>query len=180
MVSAGQGLTIRPLAAADRSALAKLPDRVSSNSAIARFHGAISSLSEPLLDHLLNLEAGQREAVVAIDERGIVGVARYARDSADSDTAEVAILVADEWQHRGVARQMLRSLIAQALQAGITRFRADMLKENIAARRLKTIGRSLKMPWLSWRDFHRTRVMLKSEFGRKLHEEFERIIRLQK
>lgn len=52
--------------------------------------------------------------------------------------------------------------------------------ENIAARRLKTIGRSLKMPWLSWRDFHRTRVMLKSEFGRKLNEEFERIIRLQK
>lgn len=131
-----EGLTIRPLAAADRSALAKLPDRVSAPSAIARFHGAVSSLSEPLLDHLLNLEAGQREAVVAVDETGIAGVARYARDSAGSDTAEVAILVADEWQHRGVARQMLRSLIARALQAGITRFRADMLPENIAARRL--------------------------------------------
>jgi site-specific recombinase XerC len=52
--------------------------------------------------------------------------------------------------------------------------------ENIAARRLKIIGRSLKMPWLSWRDFHRTRIMLKSELGRKLHEEFEKIIRLQK
>jgi site-specific recombinase XerD len=52
--------------------------------------------------------------------------------------------------------------------------------ENVAARRLKTIGRSLKMPWLSWRDFHRTRIMLKSEFGRKLDEEFERILRLQK
>lgn len=52
--------------------------------------------------------------------------------------------------------------------------------ENIAARRLKTIGRSLKMPWLSWRDFHRTRVMLKSELGRKLYDEFEKIIRLQK
>jgi RimJ/RimL family protein N-acetyltransferase len=128
-----EGLTIRPLAAADRSALAKLPDRVSAPSAVARFHGAVTSLSEPLLDHLLNLEAGQREAVVAVDERGIAGVARYARDSADSDTAEVAI---DEWQHRGVARQMLRLLIAQALQAGITRFRADMLLENIAAQRL--------------------------------------------
>ena len=52
--------------------------------------------------------------------------------------------------------------------------------ENVAARRLKTIGRSLKMPWLSWRDFHRTRIMLKSEYGRKLHEEFEKILRLQK
>lgn len=52
--------------------------------------------------------------------------------------------------------------------------------ENVAARRLKTIGRSLKMPWLSWRDFHRTRVMLKSEFGRKFYEEFEKVVRLQK
>jgi site-specific recombinase XerC len=52
--------------------------------------------------------------------------------------------------------------------------------ENVAARRLKTIGRSLKMPWLSWRDFHRTRIMLKSEFGRKLDEEFEKILRIQK
>jgi acetyltransferase len=136
MTVSPEGLTIRPLEPADRSALARLPDRVSTRSAIARFHGAVTSLSEPLLDHLLNLEAGQREAVVAIDERGIAGVARYARDSAGSDTAEVAILVADEWQHRGVARQMLRLLIAQALQAGITRFRADMLLENIAARRL--------------------------------------------
>ena len=136
MAASPEGLTIRPLEAADRSALAKLPDRVSTQSAIARFHGAVTSLGEPLLDHLLNLEAGQREAVVAIDERGIAGVARYARDSADSDIAEVAILVADEWQHRGVARQMLRQLVAQALQAGVTRFRADMLRENVAARRL--------------------------------------------
>jgi integrase len=52
--------------------------------------------------------------------------------------------------------------------------------ENVAARRLKKIGRSLKMPWLSWRDFHRTRVLLKSEFGRKLDEEFEKILRLHK
>jgi site-specific recombinase XerC len=52
--------------------------------------------------------------------------------------------------------------------------------ENVAARRLKMIGRSLKMPWLSWRDFHRTRILLKSEFGRKLDEEFEKILRLLK
>ncbi len=52
--------------------------------------------------------------------------------------------------------------------------------ENVAARRLKTTGRSLKMPWLSWRDFHRTRILLKLEFGRRLDEEFEKILRLQK
>lgn len=130
------GLTIRPLTAADRGSLAGLPDRVSPQSAVSRFHGAVSRLSEPFLDHLLDLREGQREAMIALDSRGIVGVARFARDAEDADTAEVAVLVADEWQHRGVAHQMLRPLIARAVSAGITRLRADMLVENTAARRL--------------------------------------------
>jgi integrase len=48
--------------------------------------------------------------------------------------------------------------------------------ENIAARRLKAIGKDLEMPWLSWQVFHRTHLNLKSEFGRHLHKEFERIL----
>jgi site-specific recombinase XerD len=45
--------------------------------------------------------------------------------------------------------------------------------ENIAARRLKRLGRSFQMPWLSWSVFHRTR--LDSEVGlvSNLHEQFE-------
>ena len=83
---------------ADRGSLAELPDRVSPRSAVSRFHGAVSRLSEPFLDHLLDLREGQREAVIAVDGQGIVGVARFARDAEDADTAEVAVLVADEWQ----------------------------------------------------------------------------------
>jgi integrase len=45
--------------------------------------------------------------------------------------------------------------------------------ENIAARRLKPIGESLEMPWISWHVFHRTHVHLKSKFGRRFHEELE-------
>ena len=63
-----EGLSIRPLAAADRSALAKLPDRVSPKSAITRFHGAVSSLGESLLDHLLNLEAGTSFIIVKLTD----------------------------------------------------------------------------------------------------------------
>ena len=88
------------------------PDQSPPQSAISRFHGAVSRLSEPFLDQLLNLREGQREAVIALDGRRIVGVARFARDAENADTAEVAVLMADEWQHRGVAHQMLRPLIA--------------------------------------------------------------------
>ena len=73
-------------------------------------------LTDKTLDLLLDLVDGQREAMIAVDDRGIAGVARFARDDLDPATAEVAILVADEWQHRGLARQLLRPL-AEGLEA---------------------------------------------------------------
>jgi integrase len=52
--------------------------------------------------------------------------------------------------------------------------------ENIVARRLKSIGRSLGMPGLSWWVFHRTGINLRSEWGRRFPEELEKILPLRK
>jgi site-specific recombinase XerC len=49
---------------------------------------------------------------------------------------------------------------------------------NIAKRRLKSIGQSCEMPWLSWRVLHRTHTRLRSEFGRHLHREYEKVLPL--
>jgi GNAT superfamily N-acetyltransferase len=51
------------------------------------------------------------------------------------DGLTVAILVADEWQHRGLARQLLRPLAERARSAGIERFRAEIQADNAVARR---------------------------------------------
>jgi GNAT superfamily N-acetyltransferase len=131
----GTGPLIRPLTPADRPALADFPDRVSAGSAIFRFHGSVSVLTDKTLDLLLDLADGQREAITAVDDRGIAGVARFARDDLDPATAEVAILVADQWQHRGLARQLLRPLAERARSAGIERFRAEIQADNTIARR---------------------------------------------
>jgi integrase len=48
--------------------------------------------------------------------------------------------------------------------------------ENIAARRLKSVGRAYGMPWLSWYVFHRTHINLRSEFGRHLHKQYENLL----
>jgi RimJ/RimL family protein N-acetyltransferase len=139
-----ESLVIRPLSPEDRDLLADLPSRVSPPSAISRFHGAVSDLSEALLDRLLDLEIGHREAFIATADGTIVGVARYARDE-ETGTAEVAVLVADEWQHHGVGQALMSPLIAQAKAAGIGAFRADMLTGNLAARHLiETVGPVLK------------------------------------
>jgi RimJ/RimL family protein N-acetyltransferase len=131
----GTGPLIRPMTPTDRSALANFPDRVSAGSANFRFHGSVTTLTDKTLDLLLDLADGQREAITAVDDRGIAGVARFARDDLDPATAEVAILVADEWQHRGLARQLLRPLAKRAQSAGIERFRAEIQAGNTVARR---------------------------------------------
>jgi GNAT superfamily N-acetyltransferase len=131
----GTGPLIRPLTPAGRSALADFPDRVSAGSAIFRFHGSVTVLTEQTLDLLLDLADGQREAITAVDDHGIAGVARFARDDLDRASAEVAILVADEWQHRGLARQLLRPLAERAQSAGIQRFRAEIQADDTVARR---------------------------------------------
>ncbi|HWN63740.1 MAG TPA: GNAT family N-acetyltransferase [Streptosporangiaceae bacterium] len=131
----GPGPLIRPMTPADRSALADFPNRVSAGSAIFRFHGSVTVLTDKTLNLLLDLADGQREAITAVDDRGIAGVARFARDDLDPASAEVAILVADEWQHRGLARQLLRPLAERARSAGIERFRAEIQADNTVARR---------------------------------------------
>jgi RimJ/RimL family protein N-acetyltransferase len=60
----------------------------------------------------------------------IVGVARFARTTARSDTAELAIGVADAWQRRGVATVLLHQLADRAASAGIEHFTATILPEN--------------------------------------------------
>lgn len=42
---------------------------------------------------------------------------------------------------------------------------------NVAARRLKSIGDQLEIPWLSWQVFRRTRARLLHEFGAQLQHE---------
>jgi hypothetical protein len=73
-------LTTGPLTAADQAALARLPDGVSPQSAIGRFHGALNRLTDPLLD-----------------------AARFTRDEDASSTAEVAIIIADDCQRQRAA-----------------------------------------------------------------------------
>ena len=79
----GAGPLIRPMTPTDRPALANFPDRVSAGSAIFRFHGSVTVLTDKTLDLLLDLADGQREAIIAVDDRGIAGVARFARDDLD-------------------------------------------------------------------------------------------------
>jgi nucleotide-binding universal stress UspA family protein/RimJ/RimL family protein N-acetyltransferase len=124
------GVTIRPIAPEDRGALRAAFDRLSPESRYRRFFVAIKELSDRDLDYLTQVDHRDHVALVAIDEGtgAIVGVARFVRTSADE--AEPAIVVADDWQRRGVGSRLLDMLAVRAREESIVRFRAQVLADN--------------------------------------------------
>ena len=59
-----------------------------------------------------------------------IGVARYIRSPVRPDVAELAVAVADDWQHRGVGTRLTEALAHRARHEGITRFTALLFADN--------------------------------------------------
>jgi nucleotide-binding universal stress UspA family protein len=128
----GVRVRLRPIAPEDRALLAASFERLSEQSRYRRFMTAKSKLSSAELDYLLDVDHSDHEAIVAIEpETGaMLGIARYVRAKEDSELAEVAVTVADDWQRRGVGRALLDRLTYRARREGIRRFNALVLSEN--------------------------------------------------
>jgi GNAT superfamily N-acetyltransferase len=129
---------IRPLGPADKAGLAAGFERLSETSRYQRFLTPMVRLTATQLAYLTELDHHDHEALVAIDPPSShgVGVARYVRSGDDPEQAEAAVVVADEWQRRGVGTALLRHLAAHARRHGIKRFTGFVLTDNRAIREL--------------------------------------------
>lgn len=112
--------------------------RLSPTTVQHRFHGSKRELSVPLAHTFTQVDGVNDAAIVAtIGTRGrIIGVARYCRLSPVA--AEVAFVVEDEYQGRGIGGRLMRHLRDLALANGITVFVAEVLTDNIPMLRLLT------------------------------------------
>lgn len=134
-------LTLRHLAPDDDERMARLFYRLSPDTIYRRF---MTHYSDPhALRSLLAVDGVSRAAIIATDPDGeIVGVARYAKlgeppaADADGTTAEVAVLVQDEAQGRGIGLGLLTALAGVARANGVHRFTGTMLSTNEACARL--------------------------------------------
>jgi GNAT superfamily N-acetyltransferase len=132
-VVGGRRLWLRLLEPNDANLLRRFFWRLSSETVYRRFMAPIKAPSSALLERLVDVDHCDREALIALDERGIVGVARYGTVGA---THDVAVVVADDWQGRGVGALLLRRLASIARARGITSFHATMLGDNRRAQSL--------------------------------------------
>jgi RimJ/RimL family protein N-acetyltransferase len=132
----GSSVVIRPIEPEDRERLRAGFEQLSERSRYLRFQAPVANLSEEQLSYLTFVDHHDHEALLALapDTYGAVGVARFVR--INHEAAECAIVVADDWQNRGLATQLLDRLVERARDEGIERFTALVLADNPEAIRL--------------------------------------------
>jgi GNAT superfamily N-acetyltransferase len=124
-----QTVKLRLLEPDDASLIRRFYWRLSRETIYRRFMGAVVPPADDLCRRLTDVDHRDRDALIALDARGIAGVARYAALPGRS-TYDVAVVVADDWQGKGLGRLLIRRLGHIARLRGITRFHATMFGDN--------------------------------------------------
>lgn len=125
----GSHLRVRPIRDADGAAMMAFHETLSPRSVYRRFFFAHPHLSPGEVERFTTVDYVDRIAFVVIDGDQIVGVGRYERLEG-SDEAEVAFVVTDAYQRRGIGALLLDHLAGAARPHGISRFMAHTLSEN--------------------------------------------------
>jgi GNAT superfamily N-acetyltransferase len=120
---------IRVATVLDREKLRVMFARSSPETIYRRFHMPYPEVPEWMVALMLAADNHDKEALVAVAEENIVGHAMYVRLANDSE-AEMAIIVEDVWQSRGVGKSLLCELAERAKHRGIEIFVAEVLAAN--------------------------------------------------
>ena len=120
---------VRPIRPEDAKRLVAFHRHLSPHSVYLRFFSFHPELSEAEVSRFTTVDYEDRLALVALDGDRLIGVGRFDRAPGEAE-AEVAFVVADEYQHHGIGTLLLDELVRAARQRGIDTFRADTLAEN--------------------------------------------------
>ncbi|MFN8050516.1 MAG: GNAT family N-acetyltransferase [Acidimicrobiales bacterium] len=125
------GVVVRPIEPDDETRLATFHSNLSIETTHSRYFSPHPTLTERELEFFTHVDHRDREALVALHDDEIVAVARYERLGAQA-VAEVAFVVADAWQHRGLGSAMFTSLADLARARGVERVVAETQSDNRA------------------------------------------------
>lgn len=110
---AGPEITVRRAGQDDVPAALAMHGRCSERTLSLRYHGPVGD-ADRYLNHLLGPRHGRTLAVETASGR-LVALGHLLWDG---DETEVALLVEDDWQRRGVGSELLRRLVGMAKEAG--------------------------------------------------------------
>jgi acyl-CoA synthetase (NDP forming)/GNAT superfamily N-acetyltransferase len=149
-LSDGRTAHLRPIRPDDGPALRSFGEKLSRETVYFRFFAPRRRISDEEIAHFVTVDYRERLALVAVVDAQLVAVARYDRcpeevqeaaadlapvghDGAEPGRiveAEVAFVVRDDHQGRGLGTVLLEHLASAAVARGIGRFVADVLPDN--------------------------------------------------
>ncbi len=134
----GSVVVLRQLEPDDGDLLHAIFDQLGPRSRELRFLAPKHTLSAADVRQLTAVDHSDHEAVLALAEDCVqpLGVARFVRSDEDPETADVAVVVVDAWQSRGLGTVLATALVARAKELGVRRFSVLMAHDNEAALRL--------------------------------------------
>lgn len=129
----GAQVTIRPIRPEDAVIERAFVNGLSQRSRYFRFMYAMSEITPELLSRFTQIDYDRDMALIAVIEKDgeetQIGVARY-YTMPDPASCEFAIVVADDWQNKGVARSLMAALVGAARSRRYVRMVGTVLKEN--------------------------------------------------
>jgi len=124
----GSTAHIRPITADDKDLLVDFYGRVSDESKYYRFFSPMPRLSERDVERFTQVDNVNRVAFILTLRGRMIAVGRF--DVVKPGEAEVAFLVEDKFQGKGIAVILLEHLAQAARERGIAKFNADVLPDN--------------------------------------------------
>jgi acetyltransferase len=129
----GTQVTIRPIRPEDAVIEREFVNGLSQRSRYFRFMYAMSEITPKLLSRFTQIDYDRDMALIAVIEKDgketQIGVARY-YTLPDPSSCEFAIVVADEWQNKGVARSLMAALVGATRSRHYSRMVGTVLREN--------------------------------------------------
>jgi acyl-CoA hydrolase/RimJ/RimL family protein N-acetyltransferase len=131
----GQEVRFRPVRPSDEPLMRELFYRLSPESVTHRFFAPLKSMGHQRLQDFVVIDYQRDMAIVGVVPHGeteeIIAVGRYSLDPA-RESAEIAFLVGDGWQKRGIGSFLFEHLIRIGRSRGIRRFTAEVMADNHA------------------------------------------------
>ncbi len=129
----GIDVVIRPIRPEDAYIEQEFVRNLSERAKYFRFMQTLKELTPSMLARFTQIDYDREMALIAVleEKKGDreLGVCRYITNP-DGISCEFAIVVADEWQHRGVGHRLMAQLMEAARERGLRRMEGEVLADN--------------------------------------------------
>ncbi|KAG1707797.1 Protein lysine acetyltransferase Pka [Nymphon striatum] len=142
LLSGGESIVLRRLVPTDREMVREFFSKLSAESKYSRYFTHKEELTEEELQQCLGSDVNESYVIGAWEQdqsssdKSLIGTASYVSLQNAENAAEFAIIVADDWQKKGIGKYLMREVLAGAEDSGINRIIVYFLPSNSGMRKL--------------------------------------------